>query len=117
MADEIRRRKTADPEMDAMVVIAQVLEGLDSDTRARVLKWAEDRFLEQPKRGISNLAFASIKAQVDAYKKFAEELGVDDRTLAHAIAHTRSVKKLAPVEESDRDPEGTTKAAVERANG
>lgn len=49
MADqEIRRRKTSDPEMDAIMVISQAFADLDRAAINRVLKWAEDRYVRIP---------------------------------------------------------------------
>lgn len=116
MADEeIRRRKTADPEMDALVLVAQALAPLDHETCARVLKWAEDRFIEQPKREVAEMAWVSVDAQIQAYQKFAKKLGVDDVTLAHALKHVRQTKQLAPIED-DPDPEATIARAIEEIN-
>lgn len=111
--EEIRRRKTTDPEMDAIVVISQALAGLDSETCARVLKWAEDRFIEQPKREIKEMAWLSVSEQIKAYQKYAKELGLNDTELAHAIAHVRNAKGIIPIGD-DRDPEATVEAARER---
>lgn len=105
-----------DPEMGAMSVIAQALEPLDRDACARILKWLEDRYLEQPKRKLGELAWHGIDEQVKAYRKYAADLGVDDRQLAHALAHVRGVKRLAPIG-TDRDPVGTAGAAKARAEG
>lgn len=44
--DEIRRRKTNDREMDAIIVITQALADLDRVAAARVLEWARQRFVE-----------------------------------------------------------------------
>lgn len=110
--EEIRRRKTADPEMDAIIVIAQALASLDAETCSRVLEWAKDRFIEQPKREIKELAWLSVDAQISAYKKYAGEMGLDDRKLAHAISHVRDSKRLAPIDH-DPDPEDTIRKAKE----
>src|SRR5688500_4613020 len=114
MSDEIRRRKTSDPEMDAIVLISQALASLDTETCARVLKWAEDRYIEQAKREIKELAWTGGKGQIEAYQKYAERMGVKDTTLAHAIAHVRSVERLAPIDH-DEHPDKTEAAALERA--
>jgi hypothetical protein len=45
MTDEIRRRKTQDPEMDALVVLHQALEPLDRPAAKRVLAWADERYV------------------------------------------------------------------------
>jgi hypothetical protein len=110
--EEIRRRKTTDPEMDAINVVTQALAPLDMETCRRVLKWAEDRFIEEPKRRVSDLAWAGLDAQIKGYKEYSQRLGVDDRTLAHALKHVREAKGLAPLEH-DPDPEGTVQDAAE----
>lgn len=49
MADEeIRRRRTNDPEMDAITIISQALRGLDRDACRRVLQWAQKRYVDPP---------------------------------------------------------------------
>lgn len=116
MADEIRRKKTSDPEMDAIHVINQAFEPLDAETCDRILDWAKDRFIEQPKRNIKMMAWAGVKEELDAYKQYAEEYGVDGRKLVHALSHVRSNKRLAPVD-TDPDPEGTVREAMERIDG
>jgi hypothetical protein len=85
-----------DLEMDAIRGVAAALEPLDRTARARVLTWAEDRFLDQLRREVEDLSWASTKAQVDAYKQYAQILRVDQRTPAHALAHVRSHEKLVP---------------------
>ena len=104
-----------DPEMDALRALADALEPLDRIARARVLKWAEDRFLDQPRREVEDLSWASIDAQMKAYQKHAQDLGVDQRTLAHALAHVRSREKLIPID-VDPNPEETAARAVEEAS-
>lgn len=112
MTEEIRRRRTADPEIDALVVLEQALASLDAETCERVLKWALDRFVETPKRQIKEMAWLSIQEQLEAYKKYAADLGVDERKFVHALSHVRSVKRMAPVDH-DEDPAATEREAME----
>jgi hypothetical protein len=115
MTEEIRRRRTADPEIDALVVIEQALAGLPVDTCKRVLDWAMDRFIEERKRNISEMAMASIESQLRSIQEVAEALGATDRQFVHAIAHVRSLKKLAPAADDD-DPRDTEAIARENLN-
>lgn len=104
-----------DAELDAVRDVAAALEPLDVDTRKRVLQWAQDRFIEGPKRNIDQLQWAAVDAQIKAYKKYAAEMGVDDRQLAHALAHVRSLGRLAPIA-TDPEPEATADEAVRKVS-
>lgn len=95
---EIRRRRTDDPEMDALAVIDQVMEPLDERARNRVLEWASAKFVEDPKRAIGEQAFEAMKRQMDAINDRAQFLGVTDRQLIHAMSALREREGLAPVE-------------------
>jgi DNA-binding response OmpR family regulator len=112
---EIRRTKTADRELDAINVISQAFADLDTQTIARILKWAEQRFVIDPKRQAIDSWGEVFSGQIEIAQRWAKELGVDDRTLMHAVAHVRDKKKLAPVG-NDPDPAATERAVVERAS-
>lgn len=102
MTEEIRRRKTADPEMDAMQVLVQAFEPLDGLVIKRVLEWAEDRFIAEPRDRQVRLQLDGLKEQFALLKQRAEGLGVDERQLIAAVWHVRAVEKgLAPLEADD----------------
>lgn len=85
MADEIRRRKTSDPEMDAMMVLAQAFNGLDRNTIDRVLKWAEARYVKEG----SLMSTESMKALTqfqDGIVKIAKNLNAPPRDVLNSMA-------------------------------
>ena len=112
MSKEIRRTRTADRELDAISVITQALSDLDIQTCERVIKWAQERFVSGPKAGAINAWGEVLSGQIKIAQRRAEELGVDDRVLMHAVAHVRNQKKLAPVSD-DPDVADTEERVVE----
>jgi hypothetical protein len=66
MSKEIRRTRTADAEMDAIVVLNQVLEPLDRAAAKRVLTWADKRYV--------NPDFPVPETQMDGVSKFFDAI-------------------------------------------
>jgi hypothetical protein len=116
MGEEIRRRKTADPEMDALMVITQALEGLEPEACERILSWAKDRFVEGPSKRLLGIDVDRFNSEMQRIRDYAAGLGTNERALVHAVSHVRSAKELAPVA---NDPEvADTEAKVrEVVNG
>lgn len=72
MPAEIRRKRTSDPEMDAMAVLVQALDPLEHSARARVLKWAEERYVRGPHSDLMK----SLSEITDSWFKAAQALHV-----------------------------------------
>jgi hypothetical protein len=91
MPDEIRRRKTSDPEMDAILVIAQALEPLSRTQAQRVLDWAEKRFTRVELPGLSADMMASTNRFMEALGKTASRMGMaTPEDLLQAMARVAS---------------------------
>jgi hypothetical protein len=104
--NEIRQRKTSDPEMDAINIIYKALTGLTRVQAERVVKWAETRFVrEDPltdsqSLGAANKFFAATTEMV-------RRLNTDGPTLLAAMA--RVADDLGPQNGSETD-ESVTRA-------
>lgn len=89
-----------DPEMAAVKALGAALEPLDLDGRKRVLAWASDKFVDMEFRSIRAAAMEGILASMEEIRKRASELGVNERTLMHAISAVRDREGVAPIEKT-----------------
>lgn len=86
MTEEIRRRKTSDPEMDAIYVIAQALEPLDRSACERVVKWAEERYVRIRLPGLDVGDMQGVNKFFEATAKMASRLNMaDSQVLLNAM--------------------------------
>jgi hypothetical protein len=77
MTEEIRRRKTVDPEMDAIMVIAQAFSALDRDAAGRVLVWAQKRYVDPPSLdGLGVDQHESLNKFMEAITATANRVGI-----------------------------------------
>lgn len=100
---EIRRRKTADPELDAITVINQALAHLDRPAAKRVLDWADKRFvnLDEPLRGDQ---LEGVTKFMEAIEATAREMQISPPVkildaMALVVTEMREQRKLEAVHE------------------
>jgi hypothetical protein len=91
-SSEIRRRRTGDPEMDAMAVITDALEPLDRNACKRVLAWAEKRFDRDVLSGIGESQTEELLGYFEKVERMAKERGLTQRQLLQVIAQVRERK-------------------------
>jgi hypothetical protein len=72
---EIRRTRTADPEMDAISILNQALAPLDRSAAKRVLRWAEERYVHLDPV-LSNGDLSGVTKFMGALVETAETLNV-----------------------------------------
>ncbi len=87
-----------DKEIAAMESLRRSLEPLESEAVRRVLEWAKDRFLDETSRTMNKLSEQNLLAQIKQITERAQQLGVTDRELMHALSAMREAQGLAPVE-------------------
>jgi hypothetical protein len=81
--DALKERLMADPEIEAMSVIADALSGLDTDARSRVLRWAAEKF------GVS-LQRSSPQGGAAAYQARPSDDGMELDDRAEEVANGAS---------------------------
>jgi hypothetical protein len=86
-------------ELTALAQMAEALEPMSLNERERVLKWARDKFCDCAKERISAEQFEGIKAQLEALEKFAKQLKIDPKQLAHAFSAVRERQGVAPLDQ------------------
>lgn len=74
MAEEIRRRRTGSPEIDAMVVIEQAMEPLDARERGRVIQWAEGRYVPGSSNGRALVYLETLAEVIKETQQQSERL-------------------------------------------
>lgn len=75
-SEEIRRRRTADPEMDAINVISQALDGLDRNQCERVLRWAGERYVKFKLPGLELADMKGVNNFMTAAAQMASRLNM-----------------------------------------
>jgi hypothetical protein len=99
MADsEIRRRKTSDPELDALIVLEQALSPLSRVAAGRVLRWAEERYTRDADVPVADLQ--AINAWMSGIQQVAREMGAVPLDVIKAAAAT-CVREQRELESAD----------------
>ena len=94
-----------DDELSSMFQVAKVLEKLDEDSRARVVRWAADKYgvdLGQPADGEfdPDATDRTMVADVSPEKVAANNAAREQR-----LHEAKDARKSAPAEASDKPPE------------
>lgn len=102
-----------DPEVLAMKALSAALQPLDTNARVRLLSWAEDKFVKDVERAVSEEALMGVQAQMEALEKRAKYIGVSMPKLVHAFSAAREAARVAPIEVREDDESAHEMATVE----
>lgn len=92
--DDVGQPSSADDELRALTQVSEALDGLDIDTRRRVLAWARDRFVVNP-TGLGTHSNLSVLVEV------CSSVGEVFKAIeAHRVALRLAKKGASPTEQA-----------------